>query len=146
MLQAKTYPSKIAVMWLQALVTTHAAHLLSHPNIGESLSPILSLIDAKLMLLTQISRLRGRVSLITGQISQSKEEHDNNIMEETLLFYQDADSSDEGAAMDEVDLESESDENWEEMSDQEEQEEQEENNEDDNKSVISNDENDSICS
>lgn len=77
-------------MWLQILITTHAAHLLSHPDIGESLSPILSLIDAKLMLLTQISRLRGRVSLITGQITRSKEEQDNNIMEETLLVYQDA--------------------------------------------------------
>ncbi|KAK2586858.1 hypothetical protein KPH14_009796 [Odynerus spinipes] len=105
MLQGKTYPSKIAAMWLQALVMTHAAHLLSHPDIGESLSPILSLIDAKLMLLSQISRLRGRVSLITGQISQSKEEQDNNIMEESLFFYQDADSSDEGAALEEVDLE-----------------------------------------
>ncbi|KAL2724285.1 WD repeat-containing protein 43-like [Vespula squamosa] len=143
MLQGKTYPSKIATMWLQILITTHAAHLLSHPDIGESLSPILSLIDAKLMLLTQISRLRGRVSLITGQITRSKEEQDNNIMEETLLVYQDADSSDEGPAVEEVDLESESDENWEEMSDQEEQE---EHNEDDNRSVISKDENDSISS
>lgn len=58
-----------------------------------------------------------------------------------ILLY--IDSSDEGPAVEEVDLESESDENWEEMSDQEEQE---EHNEDDNKSVISKDENDSISS
>ncbi|KAI4501476.1 hypothetical protein M0802_003353 [Mischocyttarus mexicanus] len=129
MLQGKTYPSKIATMWLNILVTTHAAHLLSHPDIGESLSPILSLIDAKLMLLTEISKLRGRVSLVTGQISGVKEEQDS-MMDDTLLVYQDADSSDEGPAIEDVDLESESDENWEEMSDQEEQ------NENESKSII----------
>ncbi|XP_043502426.1 WD repeat-containing protein 43-like [Polistes fuscatus] len=135
MLHGKTYPSKIATMWLHILVTTHAAHLLSHPDIGESLSPILSLIDAKLMLLTEISKLRGRVSLVTGQISGSKEEQDS-MMDDTLLFYQDADSSDEGPAIEDADLESESDENWEENSDQEEQ------NENDSKSIIFKEEDD----
>lgn len=76
-------------MWLQALITNHTAHLLSRPDIGETLSPILNLIDAKLMLLTNISRLRGRVSLITGQISHANEEHSKNITEESLLVYQD---------------------------------------------------------
>lgn len=76
-------------MWLQALITTHAAHLMSRPDITEALSPILSFIDAKLMLLTAVQRLRGRVSLITGQISQANEGHNKDIMEESLLVYQD---------------------------------------------------------
>ncbi|XP_012229807.1 WD repeat-containing protein 43 [Linepithema humile] len=129
MLQGKTYASKIAVMWLQALITTHAAHLMSRPDIAEILSPILSFIDAKLMLVTAIQRLRGRVSLITGQISQAKEEHNKDIMQESMLVYQDSDSSDEGADKDDVDLNSvnsESDENWAEMSDQDVQDEQDE--------------------
>ncbi|EZA60529.1 hypothetical protein DMN91_009590 [Ooceraea biroi] len=125
MLQGKTYASKIAVMWMQALITTHAAHLMSRPDIAETLSPILSFIDAKLILLTAVQRLKGRVSLITGQISQANEEHDKNIMEDSLLIYQDADSSDEGGE-DEVDLSSESGDNWEEMSDQDVQDEQDE--------------------
>ncbi|CAL1675948.1 unnamed protein product [Lasius platythorax] len=126
MLQGKTYASKVAVMWLQALIATHAAHLMSRPDITEVLSPILSFIDAKLMLLTAVQRLRGRVSLITGQISQANEEHNKDIMEESLLVYQDPDSSDEGADKDDVDLSSESDDNWEEMSDQDVQDEQDE--------------------
>ncbi|XP_070151555.1 WD repeat-containing protein 43 [Polyergus mexicanus] len=147
MLQGKTYVSKIAVMWLQALITTHAAHLMSRPDIAEALSPILSFIDAKLMLLTAVQRLRGRVSLITGQISQANEEHNKDIMEESLLVYQDPDSSDEGADKDDVDLSSESDDNWEEMSDQDVQNEQDE---EDIKSIKSEsddmDDNDSIHS
>ncbi|XP_043279582.1 WD repeat-containing protein 43 [Venturia canescens] len=118
MLQGKTYPSKIAVKWLQILVTSHAAHLLSHPDIGDSFGPILSLIDAKLTILSELSRLRGRVSLVTGQISQSHEKDDKDITEQSLLVYQDPDSSDDGSDVGEVALESESDENWEEISEQ----------------------------
>ncbi|KAG5309325.1 WDR43 protein, partial [Acromyrmex insinuator] len=132
MLQGKTYVNKIAVMWLQTLIMTHAAHLMSRPDIAEILSPILSFIDAKLALLTAVQRLKGRVSLITGQISQANEEHNKDITEESLLVYQDPDSSDEGADKDDVDLSSESDDNWEEMSDQDVQDEHEE---EDNKSV-----------
>lgn len=125
MLQGKTYPCKIAVMWLQALIATHAAHLLSRPDIAETFSPILSLIDAKLMLMTGVLRLRGRISLITGQISRTNEEHTKGIVEDSLLVYQDPDSSDE-AAMDDVDMSSESDDNWEEISDEDVQNEQDE--------------------
>lgn len=132
MLQGKTYASKIAVMWLQTLIMTHAAHLMSRPDIAEILSPILSFIDAKLALLTAVQRLKGRVSLITGQIAQANEEHNKDITEESLLVYQDPDSSDEGADKDDVDLSSESDDNWEEMSDQDVRDEQDE---EDNRSI-----------
>ncbi|XP_043461904.1 WD repeat-containing protein 43 [Leptopilina heterotoma] len=119
MLQGKTYSSKIAVTWLKALIATHAAQLLSHPDIGEELNPILGIVDAKLTLLTELSRLRGRVSLITGQISSINEKEERDPTEESLLVYQDRDSSDESTDMNEVELESVSDENWEEISDQE---------------------------
>ncbi|XP_012280196.1 WD repeat-containing protein 43 [Orussus abietinus] len=118
LLQGKTYPSKIAVTWLKALLATHAAHLLSHPDVGESLGPIMGIIDTKLTLLSELSRLRGRVSLVTGQISQTSEQRDRDITEESLLVYQDPDSSEDGTDVGEADLGTESDENWEEMSDQ----------------------------
>lgn len=76
-------------MWLKALIATHAAQLLSHPDIGEELSPILSIVDAKLTLLTELARLRGRVSLITGQISHITEKQERDPTEESLLVYQD---------------------------------------------------------
>ncbi|XP_015604522.1 WD repeat-containing protein 43 [Cephus cinctus] len=123
MLQGKTYPTKIAVMWLKALVATHAAQLLSHPEIGESLSPILGVVDAKITLLTELSRLKGRVSLITGQIARANEKQDKNVTEDSLLVYQEPDSSDEDTDVDEVEMGSESDENWEEISELDEEEE-----------------------
>lgn len=116
LLQGKSYPSKIAVMWLKALIATHAAHLSSNPDIGDSLGPILGIIDAKVMLLSELSRLKGRVSLVTGQISQVNEKQ----IEESLLVYQDPDSSEEDTDMGELEIGSESDENWEEVSDQDE--------------------------
>lgn len=52
----------------------------------ELFGPILSLIDAKLTLLTELSKLKGRVSLVTGQISQTMEEHDKDITEDCLVY------------------------------------------------------------
>lgn len=79
------FRSRIATLWLQPLIMTHAAHLMSRPDIAEILSPILSFVDAKLMLLTAVQRLKGRVSLITGQISQANQEH-KDITENTYVY------------------------------------------------------------
>ncbi|XP_033329925.1 WD repeat-containing protein 43 [Megalopta genalis] len=122
LLQGKTFASKMAVRWLEALLVAHAGHLLSQADLMQSFGPILSLIDAKLTLLTEISKLKGRVSLITGQISQTVAEQ--NKEEETCFVYQDSDSSEEDGGIEDEDLESESDENWEELSNQDEQDEQ----------------------
>ncbi|XP_014203464.1 WD repeat-containing protein 43 [Copidosoma floridanum] len=116
MLEGKTFPSKIAVIWLKAIVTTHAAHMISQPRIRDALAPILSIIDAKQMLLADLSKLKGRVDLVVSQISRSKKQ---DITDECLLVYQDQDSSEEDIDFGKVELGSESDDNWEETSDQE---------------------------
>ncbi|XP_076757696.1 WD repeat-containing protein 43 isoform X1 [Xylocopa sonorina] len=148
LLQGKTYTSKIAVRWLEALLTAHAGHLLSQADLVELFGPILSLIDAKLTLLTELSKLKGRVSLVTGQISQTVDEQDKDIAENCLV-YQDSDSSDEDGGIEDEYLESESDENWEEMSNQEDEEaqddqddpdDQDEHNDEDVRSANSDDE------
>ncbi|XP_063991127.1 WD repeat-containing protein 43 isoform X3 [Diachasmimorpha longicaudata] len=136
MLQGKTYPSKIAVNWLKHLIIMHAAHLLSHPDIGDVLSPILGLIDAKLGIFTELSRLRGRVALVTGQISHLNDDESKNITEEGLLIYQDSDSSDEDTDVGEMEGESESDDNWAETSEQEEEQEDLENGKSDDDASI----------
>ncbi|XP_029035150.1 WD repeat-containing protein 43 [Osmia bicornis bicornis] len=123
LLQGKTYTSKIAVRWLETLLMVHASHFLSQADLVDLFGPILNLIDAKLALLTELSKLKGRVSLVTGQIAQIVEEQDKDITENCLM-YQDSDTSDEDDAVEDEDLESESDENWEEMSNQEDQENQ----------------------
>lgn len=76
-------------MWLKALVSTHAAQMIEHPDIHDALAPILNIIDAKQLLLTDITRLKGRVELITGQITQRMEKQEKDVTEECLLVYQD---------------------------------------------------------
>lgn len=71
---------------MEVLLTTHAGHLLSQADLVELFGPILCLMDAKLTLLTELSKLKGRVSLITGQISQTMEEHDKDISENCLVY------------------------------------------------------------
>lgn len=156
-------------MWLKALISTHAAQIISHPNINESLAPILSFIDAKQSQLTEISRLKGRVTLVTDQITQRVEKQEKDVTEECLLVYQDQgtnlqlvnyldiqislystlnrifhwiilDSSEEDIDINKVELGSESDDNWEETSDQEQMQEDVENGKsDDDASIYSSD-------
>lgn len=76
-------------MWLKALVTTHAASMIANSSTREALAPILSLIDAKQALLPEISRLKGRVGLITGQLSQRAEKQEKDLTDDCLLVYQD---------------------------------------------------------
>lgn len=65
---------------------THAGHFLSQADLMESFGPILSLIDAKLSLLPEVSKLKGRVSLVTGQISQTVEEQQKDATENCLVY------------------------------------------------------------
>lgn len=89
MLQGKTYPSRIAATWLKALVLSHAGQLLSQPDISDIVSPILGIIDGKLSILPELSRLRGRVALVTGQISHLKDNNNKDMMDESLLDFKD---------------------------------------------------------
>lgn len=52
----------------------------------ESFDPILNLIDAKLVLLSEVSKLKGRVSLVTGQISQTVEEQQKDVTDNCLIY------------------------------------------------------------
>lgn len=87
------YRTKIAVTWLKILIQTFAGHLLSYPDIGDLLGPILGTVDAKLNLLPQLCRLKGRVSLVTGQISQASQKQ-NELNGESLLVYQEPGTKD----------------------------------------------------
>lgn len=72
--------------WLEALLMTHAGYFLSQADLMQLFGPILSLIDAKLALLSEVSKLKGRISLITGQISQTIEEHQKDVIENCLVY------------------------------------------------------------
>ncbi|KAJ8680421.1 hypothetical protein QAD02_016208 [Eretmocerus hayati] len=112
----KTYPSQIAVMWLKALVMTHAAQMISDPRIDDALAPIMSYIEGKAALLPDLIKLKGRVDLVVDQFSQRAEKSGKDITEECLLVYEDQDSSDEDIYTGKVESASESD-NWDETSD-----------------------------
>lgn len=78
----------MAVLWLKTIVTTHAAHMISHPNIREELAPLLSVIDAKERSAMLLGQVKGRLDLVTDQISKSKCQKQDST-DECLLVYQD---------------------------------------------------------
>ncbi|XP_069677542.1 WD repeat-containing protein 43 isoform X2 [Periplaneta americana] len=115
LVQGKRVASQIAVLWLKAVVRSHAAHLMSNSEVRETLSPILGLVETRLSLLAPLSRLRGRLDLLVDQIQESSKRNADGDLGESLLVYQDQDS-DEGSGMEDAALGSESEDNWEELS------------------------------
>lgn len=79
----------IGVLWLQEIISTHAATLISLPNHDEVLTPILSFIDAYSKFFPEVTKTLGRSKLITGQLSQRVEKQEKDVTEECLLVYQD---------------------------------------------------------
>lgn len=75
--------------WLQALIMSHAAHLLSRPDVTDMFGSAMQFIDAKLTLLRDIQKLKGRVSLVTGQISRTNQEDNNFVTQNAMLVYRD---------------------------------------------------------
>ncbi|XP_034244251.1 WD repeat-containing protein 43 [Thrips palmi] len=121
LLHGKTVTAQTGARWLRIVLSIHAAHLMANPSLVELLAPVIGLIEARLTLLPSLSRLSGRLELLTSQLNGASGSDENASpldMPTGLLTYQDADTSDEDDVQDEVGgLGSESDDHWEELSD-----------------------------
>jgi hypothetical protein len=87
------FRSKIAVLWLKAVIISHAAQLMANPEIRDTLSPVLGLVEMRLGLLAPLSRLRGRLDLLVDQIGESNKGNVAGDLGESLLVFQDQGSS-----------------------------------------------------
>jgi hypothetical protein len=83
------FRSKIAVLWLKAVIKSHAGHLMANPDVRDTLSPVLGLVETRLGLLAPLSRLRGRLDLLVDQIGESNKGNDFGDVGESLLVFQD---------------------------------------------------------
>ncbi|XP_026285946.1 WD repeat-containing protein 43 [Frankliniella occidentalis] len=120
LLHAKTATAQIGARWLRIVLSTHAAHLMANPSLVELLAPVIGLVEFRLSLLPSLSRLSGRLDLISSQLDGATGSDENTTpldMQPGLLTYQDADTSDDDDADDVGGLGSESDDHWEELSD-----------------------------
>lgn len=115
LIQGKTVVSKIAVLWLKAVIKSHAGHLMANPDVRDTLSPVLGLVETRLGLLAPLSRLRGRLDLLVEQIGESNKGNAFGDLGESLLVFQDQDS-DEGSEIEDIAFGSESEDHWEELS------------------------------
>lgn len=116
LVQGKTVVSKIAVLWLKAVIRSHAGQLMANPDVRDTLSPVLGLVETRLGLLAPLSRLRGRLDLLVDQIGESNKGNVAGDLGDSLLVFQDQDS-DEGSEIEDIALGSESEDHWEELSD-----------------------------
>ncbi|GFG32378.1 hypothetical protein Cfor_04358 [Coptotermes formosanus] len=117
LIQGKTVVSKIAVLWLKAVIRSHAGQLMANPDVRDTLSPVLGLVETRLGLLAPLSRLRGRLDLLVDQIEESNKGNVAGDLGESLLVFQDQGNSDEGSEIEDIALGSESEDHWEELSD-----------------------------
>merc|ERR1712062_472633 len=101
--------------WLKYTIQIHTGHLMSTPQCEELLGPVYSLIEARTRHHGVALQLKGKLDMMTGQITAKPEnsEKDEVTKREALLVYQD-DSSDElSEVMDDLLLPaSDTDDNW----------------------------------
>ncbi|KAK3599161.1 hypothetical protein CHS0354_040999 [Potamilus streckersoni] len=114
------------VKWLKMVLTVHTSYLMTFPEIVEIFSSLYQMMDYRVSIFSRLKKLQGKLGILLAQVSsQGQEEEEQSLVaQQPLLQYQE-DSSEE----DEVPfglLVSESEDNWEDISDSSEIDDQEE--------------------
>lgn len=63
------WKGEAATRWLHSLLVHHGAQVLACSELPQLLSPLLGLVEARLAQLAPLARLRGRLSLLLGQLA-----------------------------------------------------------------------------
>ncbi|KAF4519674.1 hypothetical protein B566_EDAN016766 [Ephemera danica] len=63
------WKGEAATRWLHSLLVHHGAQVLASPELPQLLSPLLGLVEARLAQVAPLARLRGRLSLLLGQLA-----------------------------------------------------------------------------
>lgn len=84
-----SFRSQIAVLWLKAVIKSHAGQLMANSEVRDTLSPVLGLVETRLGLLAPLLRLRGRLDLLVDQIGESSKGNVTGDIGESLLVFQD---------------------------------------------------------
>ncbi|XP_041353730.1 WD repeat-containing protein 43-like [Gigantopelta aegis] len=113
------------VKWIKTVLAIHTSYLITCPDIIEKLSGLYQMMDSRVSTFSKLSRLQGKLDLMLAQIStnDAEEEDASGKTEQPLLMYQD-ESSDEEFPIETI-LPSESEDNWEDVSNMDEEEKEE---------------------
>ncbi|XP_064622092.1 WD repeat-containing protein 43-like [Lineus longissimus] len=120
----------VLIKWVKMVLTIHTSYLMTFPEIVDTLSSLYQMMDYRVGMFSRLSKLQGKLELMLSQVtSQTQDEEETVATQQPMLIYQE-ESSDEEMDMDDVlQSHSESEDNWEDLSDMEVNEAQEESDE-----------------
>lgn len=105
------------VKWVRSVLYHHMSHLTTVPDRQELMQPFFNISAARMSTFSQVTQLHARLDLMLTHVAARQQEVKQNDAEpEALLVYRD-ESSDEDDMMDNMIGVSESEDNWDELSD-----------------------------
>ncbi|KAM9465876.1 WD repeat-containing protein 43 isoform 1-T1 [Clarias gariepinus] len=122
-LQGHPFSAILIVQWLKAVLTHHTSYLSTLPDLVSQLGALYHMIESRVKLYQQLTRLHGKLYLLMTQVATSTSSHKvGDLDHKAKLVYEeessdeDEDSGDEGRPGDD------SDQNWEEDEEQDNEE------------------------
>ncbi|XP_071514457.1 WD repeat-containing protein 43 [Panulirus ornatus] len=116
-IMGRGYKNIAYVKWVRSVLYYHMSHLSSHPDREELMQPFYSASAARMSSLYQVTQLHARLDLMLTHVATRHEEAKQDAVEpEALLVYRE-ESSDEDDLLEGTMGVSESEDNWEELSD-----------------------------
>ncbi|CAH1793044.1 unnamed protein product [Owenia fusiformis] len=108
--------------WLKTVLVSHTSYLMSFPDVVETFSSMYQMMDARVSMFSNISKLQGKLDLMLSQVTSQggsgEEESGTPTSHQPLLLYQEESSDEEDAMLEDIVVShSESEDNWEELSD-----------------------------
>ncbi|KTF94800.1 hypothetical protein cypCar_00000528 [Cyprinus carpio] len=113
-LQGHPFAALLIVQWFKAVLTQHTSYLSSLPDLVSQLGSIYHMIESRVKLYQQLTRLHGKLYLLMTQVATNNSaEKVGNISHKAQLVYEEESSDEEEGSGDEGRPEDDSD-NWEE--------------------------------
>nr|XP_020648748.1 WD repeat-containing protein 43 [Pogona vitticeps] len=112
-LQGHPYSASQMVRWLKSVLTIHASYLSTLPDLVPQLGMLYQLMESRVKTLQKLSRLHGKLYLIVTQVAALEKAQDVPDVDQTAKLVYEEESSEEGSD-DEMAVEKDSDENWDE--------------------------------
>lgn len=113
-LQGHPYGALLMVRWLKTVFTQHASFLSTLPDLVPQLGVLYQLMESRVKTLQKLSRLHGKLYLLSAQVAASQRVQDASTVNQTAKLVYAEESSEGENSEDELMEDHESDENWEE--------------------------------
>ncbi|KAL1257852.1 hypothetical protein QQF64_011096 [Cirrhinus molitorella] len=112
-LQGHPFAALLIVQWFKAVLTQHTSYLSSLPDLVSQLGSIYHMIESRVKLYQQLTRLHGKLYLLMTQVATNSSSKNADISHQAKLVYEEESSDEDEGSDDEGRPEDDSD-NWEE--------------------------------